>query len=146
MDSQGRLFVGDRGNNRITIFDQDGNYITEWKQFGKPSGLFIDANDILYCADSESGVGQGNAYIRGVHIGSAKTGVVTAFLQDPLGNPAPWNPLRGTTGAEGVAVDKDGVIYVSQVTPPGLARYTINTKTKSAPPQSGGRGGAEFVR
>jgi len=46
--------VADRGNNRIEIFDQDGKFIAEWKQFGRPSGLFIDKNDILYCTDSES--------------------------------------------------------------------------------------------
>ena len=94
-------------------------------QFGKPSGLYIDKNDILYSADSKMSVRQHNAYVRGVHIGSAETGVVTAFIPDPLGNPAPWNPLRGTTGSEGVAVDKDGIIYTSQVTPPGLAKYTL---------------------
>jgi DNA-binding beta-propeller fold protein YncE len=124
MDSQGRLFVADRGNDRTVIYDQDGKLLDSWKQFGKPSGIFIDKNDILYAADSESSVRNHNEYIRGVHIGSAKTGEVTAYLQDPLGNPAPWNPLRGTTGAEGVTADKDGIVYVSQVTPPGLARYT----------------------
>ena len=36
MDSAGRLFVGDRSNNRIQILDQDGNFIAEWKQFGRP--------------------------------------------------------------------------------------------------------------
>ena len=87
-------------------------------------GVWIDKNDILYATDSESSVRNQNEYIRGVHIGSAKTGEVTAFLQDSLGNPAPWNPLRGTTGAEGIVVDKDGIVYVSQVTPPALARYT----------------------
>jgi len=124
MDSQGRLFVADRGNNRIQVYDQDGKLLASWKQFGKPSGLYIDQNDILYVADSQSSVRQQNAYIRGVHVGSAKTGVVTAFIPDPLGNPTPWFPLRGTTGAEGITAI-DGVIYVSQVTPPGLARYTL---------------------
>jgi streptogramin lyase len=124
IDSQGRIFVGDRGNARVSIYDQDGNFIAEWKQFGKPSGVFIDKNDILYVADSESSVRDFNAYLRGVHVGSAKTGEVTAFLPDPRGNPTPWNPLRFTSGAEGVAADKDGVIYIAQVTPPGLARYT----------------------
>src|SRR5258708_2798448 len=52
MDSAGRLFVADRGNNRIEIFDQDGKFIAQWKQFWRPSGLFIDKNDILYCTDS----------------------------------------------------------------------------------------------
>ena len=54
MDSKGRLFVGDRNNNRIQIFDQDLNFIDQWHQFGRPSGMFIDKNDNLYVADSES--------------------------------------------------------------------------------------------
>ena len=53
-DSQGRLFVGDRANNRIQIFDQDGKFLAEWKQFGRPSGIFIDSHDVIYVADSES--------------------------------------------------------------------------------------------
>ena len=54
MDSKGRLFVGDRGNNRIKIFDQDGKLLDTWYQFSRPSGIFIDAQDNIYVADSES--------------------------------------------------------------------------------------------
>ena len=54
MDSQGRLFVGDRYNNRIQIFDQTGKFLAIWTQFGRPSGIFIDKNDRIYVADSES--------------------------------------------------------------------------------------------
>lgn len=125
MDSQGRIFVGDRGNNRIVIYDQDGKKLAEWKQFGRPSGLYIDHNDVLYAADSESSVISGNAYVRGVHVGDAKTGKVTAFIPDVRGNPAPWAPLRGTTGPEGVVADAAGHIFISQVAPFGqVARYT----------------------
>jgi streptogramin lyase len=53
-DSKGRLFVADRGNNRIQIFDQEGTFIAEWKQFGRPSGVYIDKKDNIYVADSES--------------------------------------------------------------------------------------------
>ena len=45
-DSRGRLFVADRGNNRIQIFDQDGKFLDEWKQFSRPSGIYIDKNDV----------------------------------------------------------------------------------------------------
>jgi len=127
MDSQGRIFVADRGNNRIVIYDQFGKKLDEWKQFGRPSGLYIDKNDVIYSADSESSVIEGNAYVRGVHVGDARTGKVTAFLPDVLGNPTPWRPLLGTTGAEGVAVDAAGHIFTSQVMPFGqVARYTRN--------------------
>jgi len=124
MDSQGRLFVADRGNARIQIYSQDGQLLDSWSQFGMASGIFIDRNDVLYTADTMSNVSRGNAFIRGIHVGNARTGEVTAFIPDPLGNPAPWNPLRGTTGPEGVAVDANGVIYAAQVTPVGLVRYT----------------------
>ena len=40
-DSQGRLFVADRGNHRIQIFDQDGNLLDIYHQFSRISGLFI---------------------------------------------------------------------------------------------------------
>jgi streptogramin lyase len=123
-DSQGRLFVADRGNDRIQIYDQNGKLLDSWKQFGRPAGLYIDKNDRLYSADSSSSARQGNAYIRGVHIGDAKTGKVTDFIPDVLGNPTPWFPLRGTTGSEGVLALGD-VFYTSQVTPFGLAKYTL---------------------
>jgi sugar lactone lactonase YvrE len=127
MDSRGRLFVGNRGNNRISIFDKDGKLLDEWTQFGKPSGLFIDKNDILYSADSESDITGGNAYIRGVHVGSARTGKVTAFLPDTHQNPSPWmpgpRPYGTPTGSEGVVAGADGTIYVSQVLPAMLVRY-----------------------
>jgi len=53
MDAQGRLFVADRGNMRIQILDQDGQYLGEWKQFSRPSGVYI-RNEMIYVADSES--------------------------------------------------------------------------------------------
>jgi sugar lactone lactonase YvrE len=125
-DSKGRLFVGDRANNRIQIFDQEGTFIAEWKQFSRPSGLYIDKNDILYVTDSEStdrdGYGHNPGWRRGVRVGSAKTGVVTAFIPDPL---MPANGvLPATSAAEGVAADAKGVIYSAEVGPKDVKRYS----------------------
>ncbi len=87
MDSRGRLFVGDRGNNRIQIFDQDGKLLAIWTQFSRPSGIYVDQHDILYVTDSESrnadGYGHHPGWKRGIRIGSAKDGMVTAFIPDP---------------------------------------------------------------
>lgn len=119
MDSRGRLFVGDRDNNRIHILDQDGNYITEWTQFSRPSGIYIDKNDVIYVADSESGsVNPAHGeWKRGIRIGSAKDGSVTAFIPDPAQNPP------STSAAEGVAADAHGNIYGAEVGPRALKRY-----------------------
>jgi len=119
MDSQGRLFVGDRGNSRLQIFTQDGEHIATWTQFGRPSGLFIDKNDILYSADSESNARRNGGWTRGIRIGSANDGFVTAFIPDP--EPDPDN--SGTSGAEGVAVDADGNIYGAEVGPRAVKKY-----------------------
>jgi hypothetical protein len=48
MDSQGRIFVADRGNSRVQIFDSNGKFVAEWKQFGRPSDVSIDKNDVIY--------------------------------------------------------------------------------------------------
>ncbi len=119
MDSQGRLFVGDRANSRIQIFTQDGEHIATWTQFGRPSGLFIDANDILYSADSESRASRNAGWKRGIRIGSVKDGFVTAFIPDP----EPDQDNSGTSAAEGVAVDMYGNIYGAEVGPQMLVRY-----------------------
>jgi sugar lactone lactonase YvrE len=112
MDSRGRLFVGDRGNNRIQIFDQDGRYLEEWKQFGRPSGIFIDRNDTLYVADSQSDEKTNPGFTRGIRIGSVRDGKVTAFVPDtPDGS------------QEGVAADAHGNIYGSLTGGMALRKY-----------------------
>jgi streptogramin lyase len=119
MDSRGRLFVGDRGNNRIKIFDQDGKLLDTWYQFSRPSGIYIDASDNIYVADSESGsvAKDRTGWKRGIRIGSARDGSVRAFIPDPNENPP------STSAAEGVAADASGVIYGAEVGPRALKRY-----------------------
>jgi DNA-binding beta-propeller fold protein YncE len=123
LDSTGRLFVADRANSRIQIFDQDGNHLETWTQFGAPSGLFIDGDDILYAADSESNTTwhMNRGYARGIYIGSAIDGWVTMFIPDP--NQDPDN--ASTTAAEGVAVAADGSIYGAEVGPRQIVKYQI---------------------
>jgi sugar lactone lactonase YvrE len=123
MDSEGRLFVGDRANCRIQIFTQDGEHLATWTQFSRPSGLYIDANDILYVVDSESNNtwGYNPGFKRGLRIGSAKDGFVTAFIPDP----EPDADNAGTTAAEGVTVDANGNIYGAEVGPRALKKYVM---------------------
>ena len=97
-DSQGRLFVADRANQRIQIFDQDGGFIDAWTQFGSPSGMYITPDDILYVAD----LGEG------IRIGSARDGSVSAFLK------APESEDGSVRVAESVAVDAQGNIYAGE--------------------------------
>jgi hypothetical protein len=121
-DSRGRLFVGDRQNNRIQIFDQNGAFIAQWFQFGRPSGLYIDKDDVIYVADSESrdgrtnigqltlpqtGYGYNLGAQRGIRIGSAVDGSVRYFIPDACPYPYP----SGSSMAEGVTADFEGNVY-----------------------------------
>jgi sugar lactone lactonase YvrE len=123
-DSRGRLFVADRGNVRLQIFDQDGKFLTETKVFSRLSGIFIDRNDILYGADSESSeASHPGGWKRGMRIGSAKDLTVQFFIPDPEKNPT------STSAAEGVAVDAAGNIYGAEVGPKAVKKYVKKTGT-----------------
>ena len=94
IDSQGRVFVADRGNRRLQIFDQDGTFLSEWTQFGRPSGILISPDDTLYVADIQDK--------QGIAIGSAKTGIVRGVVPGTL--------------PESIAVDAEGSIYAGETT------------------------------
>lgn len=118
-DSKGRLFVGDRGNNRIQIFDQTGKFIAEWAQFSRPSGVYIDRNDNIYVADSESGSVNADhgAWKRGIRVGNVRDAKVVAFIPDPA------EKATGTSAAEGVVVDSQGNVYGAEVGPRAVKKY-----------------------
>ena len=122
MGSRGRLFVGDRQNNRIQIFDQDGNFLDQWFQFSRPSGVYIDKHDVIYVADSESESVAKNhdGRKRGIRIGNVSDGAVVAVI------PGPVEKATGTSAAEGVAADGAGNIYGAEVGPKRLMRYLKN--------------------
>jgi sugar lactone lactonase YvrE len=119
LDSQGRLFVADRGNSRIQIFDQDGKFIAQWKQFGRPSGLFISKDDTLYSVDSQSDAITNPGVKRGIRIGSARDGSVKIFIPDLNADPA-------IALAEGVSADAKGDIYAAGVSSMALHKFVKN--------------------
>ena len=125
-DSQGRLYVADRGNHRIQIFDQDGNYIDSYYQYSRISDLFITTDDMLYTIDSETGEANHPGWVTGVRIGSALEDRVTAFIPS---HPSDTRP--GGVAGEGVAVDADGNVYAAEgpgsrpVVDGGLTKYMV---------------------
>jgi DNA-binding beta-propeller fold protein YncE len=116
LDSAGRVFTADRGNNRIQIFDPDGKFISEWKQFGRPSDVTIDKNDTIYVPDSQSNRANNPGFQKGVRIGSAKDGSITAFIPE----------ASSRIGApDTVAADNRGNIYAGFGAKSDVRRFAI---------------------
>jgi sugar lactone lactonase YvrE len=108
-DGKGRLWVVDRGNHRLEIFDQEGKYLESRYMFGRISGIFI-RNNLVYAIDSESGPLNHPNWRNGVRIGPLDEDRITAFIppferEDRI--------YQGTAG-EGVAVDADGNVYAAE--------------------------------
>jgi hypothetical protein len=95
--------------------------LDEWRQFGRPSGIYITRDDTIYVADSESGPDTGanelTGILKGIRIGSARDGKVFAFIED----------MESTTpdhsGAEGLGVDAQGNVYGAVVRRQMLERH-----------------------
>ena len=123
-DSQGRLFVADRGNRRIQIFDQEGTHLDTWYQFSRISGLFIDDNDMLYAIDSESDENYNpGGWQKGHRVGSARPGEVAYFIPAHESERASGMGGVGSMG-EGVTVAAAGNVIAGEVGPiQGLTKF-----------------------
>ena len=107
IDSRSRLIVGDRGNNRLQVFDLDGNYIEELKSFSRPSGIYVTDDDTIYVADSESAFDQvrNPGWRPAIRVGNLRDGTIRYVIDGTVpAYPNGSNP-------EGVAVDAAGQVY-----------------------------------
>lgn len=126
MDSQGRLFVADRGNNRIQIFTQDGEWLDTWYQFSRISGMYIDpTNDMLYAIDSESDENYNpGGWRKGLRVGNARNGEVLYFIPEHISPTRPSGMGGIGSMGEGVTADAAGNVYAGEVGPiQGMTRF-----------------------
>ena len=124
-DSKDHLYVADRGNSRVVVFDKDGKFLAAWKQFGRPSGIAVDNNDMLYVADSQSSDAPGAANYnpgcrRGIRIGSVKDGKVMYFIPPPVPPDPKMQPPIG------IVVDGNGAIYAASDDQKDIKKYVKN--------------------
>ncbi len=120
LDSRGRLFVGNRSNGRVHIFEPDGTFVPAWLQFGRPGSMFIDEDDVLYVTDSTSNARNNPGFDRGIYIGSAVDGTVHAYIPDP--DLDRQDELR-ISGASGITADREGNVYAADVGPQRIRKY-----------------------
>ena len=93
IDTEGRLYVGDRRNRRVQVFDQTGKFLQQWTHFGTPWGVFVKG-DRLYVVDGT----EANC----LYIASTKDGRIL-------------DKVEGLKNATAVTVDAQGAIYIGEV-------------------------------
>ena len=101
MDSRGRLFVADRMNQRIQVFDQNGRFLAVWPAI-QASGLHITPDDVVYVADYQ--------LRQGIVIARASDFEEIGFIDGTL--------------AEGVTVDPDGNVFTGESIPRNVKKFS----------------------
>jgi DNA-binding beta-propeller fold protein YncE len=115
-DEDGWVYVADRENHRIQVFDGDGRYETEWRNVHRPSGLFMPRGKCPICYVGE--IGPYFDFSRGapnlgprVSILSNTGELITRLGEDPTAGNVPGKFLS----PHSLAVDSHGDLYVGQV-------------------------------
>src|SRR2546428_763707 len=117
--SRGWVYVADRKNERIQVFDQEGKFIAAWKQFGQPSSVFVGKDDTIYVGASFRDPSVKKGELRGIIIGNAINGSLKAFIPDP----ADLDKVIRGTSASGIAADSMGSIFAADVGAQNLRKY-----------------------
>jgi len=97
----GRIYVADRSNNRIQIFDTSGKFLAQWTNFGTPWGLFVKGG-LIYCVD-----GTDNNVLL---IADTKGGKIL-------------DRIEGLHNPTAVAVDSTGAIYIGEVNGASVKKF-----------------------
>jgi DNA-binding beta-propeller fold protein YncE len=116
-DSKGNLVVADRQNHRVQLLTKRGQFVRQYADFSRVSGLAIGPGDVLYATDSESTESIHPGWSRGVRIGSLAEGRVTMFIP-----PHATNSPEGAMG-EGIAIDPNGNLYTAESILRGVTKF-----------------------
>jgi len=127
LDSKGRLYVVDRNNARIQVFEQSGKYVTEWRNIMTPWAIWITPNDEIYvCGSSPSQwwevpeKGFYGVFMNGI---PPKDQIVIKFDTDgrvkqlwafPMGEGLGTKPGQ-LKWVHGIAVDAKGDLYLGDI-------------------------------
>lgn len=114
-DSRDRVYVFNRGEHPVMVFDRDGRFLASWGEgiFARPHGIFIGPDDSVYCTDDlehtvRKFTAEGNLLMAlGTSGRGSDTGIVDNDYRTIRGGGPPFN--RPTN----LALAPDGAIYIS---------------------------------
>ena len=104
VDSKDRVYVFNRGQHPMMVFDSDGKFLRSWGEglFGRAHGIHIDSDDTLYCTDD------GDHTVRKI----TTDGKVLLTIGVP-NQPAPFLSGKPFNRCTHTALSPKGEIYVS---------------------------------
>jgi len=110
-DADGWVYVADRENHRVQVFDGDGKYETQWNNLHRPCGLCMPYTHQPVCYIGELSVNRLNANL-GPRVSIVDNqGKLLSRIGDPFAGTAPTSFI----GPHGLAVDSRGDLYVGEV-------------------------------
>ncbi len=100
VDNRGRVYVADRNNNRVQVFDENGTFLAKWTGLGSPWGLYYVAREnAIYMCD-----GVNNRILK-LNLEGQVLGVLSSYGKVP----------GKLDFAHHLAVDSEGSIYVAEI-------------------------------
>lgn len=114
-DKQGWVYVADRENHRVQVFNGDGKFEAEWHHLYRPCALCMDSgpDPLYYVGELPPGTRLSNPF---TNLG-ARVSIVTAKgeIVARIGNKGPGLALDQFVAPHGMAVDSRGDLYVGEV-------------------------------
>jgi hypothetical protein len=128
VDRQGRVYVADRENFRVQIFDAGGRYLAQWNNLYRPCGLYVDRQgdqDRIYIGELCCSV----SVSEGIQNLGGRLQIFTPAGERVarIGAPLPGSGPGEFVAPHAVAVDSRGDVYVGEVS------YTIRGRQLTPP-------------